>query len=126
MSVALNACVYPCEFYIWNPTDTAEAVQLREEVDQQLSRAMLSEDDPAVLAEFALLEAACAAELAASSAQPAATVQLPASTSIDASASALVADLPAAPTHPVHVANNYAIAAPAPVRKSDAPAVLLS
>ncbi len=100
---------------------------MRDEADAQLSRAMLSEDDPAVLAEFALLEAACAAELAASSAQPAAEVQLlPASASSDASASALVADLPAAPSHPVIVANNHATAAPVPVRKSDAPAVLLS
>jgi hypothetical protein len=107
-------------------TDTAEAVQLRDEADEQLSRAMLSEDDPAVLAEFALLEAACAAELAASSAHPAVGVQLPAASVRDSSA--LVSELPAAPSHPVNIATDLAvnIAAPGPVRKSDAPVVLLS
>lgn len=99
---------------------------MRDEADAQLSRAMLSEDDPAVLAEFALLEAACAAELAASNAQPAVGVQLPAASFRDSSA--LVSELPAAPSHPVSIGAglDVNIAAPGPVRKPDAPVVLLS
>ncbi len=100
---------------------------MRDEADEQLSRAMLSEDDPAVLAEFALLEAACAAELAASSAHPALGMQLSAASVRDSSV--LVSELPAAPSHPVNIATDLAvnIAAPGPViRKPDAPVVLLS
>ena len=73
--------------------ESAEAVQLRAEVDQRLSESLSPVDDDAIAAELAALEAACAAQ------EPVPAVAIAASSSADA----LVGQLPAVPAHALHL-----------------------